>query len=53
MQVICLEEVAFYTLIEEVVARLKENKIQERWVSDDEAMKLLNIKSKNYLAKAT
>lgn len=53
MQVICLEDSAFYTLVEQVVARLKEsNSVEkEKWISDDEAMKLLNIKSKTTLQK--
>ncbi|MFN8343996.1 MAG: helix-turn-helix domain-containing protein [Spirosomataceae bacterium] len=51
MQVICLEEVAFYTLIEQVVARLKEThgEEKEKWISDEQAMQLLNIKSKTTL----
>ncbi len=51
MQVICLEEAAFYTLIEEVVARLKSksNTQQKKWLSGDEAMSVLNIKSKTTL----
>jgi hypothetical protein len=34
MQVICLEEAAFYTLIEQVVARLKEThgEEKEKWM---------------------
>jgi hypothetical protein len=53
MQVICLEEPAFYSLVEQVVARLKEthNETQQKWVSDDQAMILLNIKSKTTLQK--
>lgn len=53
MQVICLEEVAFYALIEQVVSRLKENQSEtkDKWVSDQEAMQLLNIKSKTTLQK--
>ncbi len=53
MQVICLEEAAFYTLIEQVVARLKEthNEEKEKWISDEQAMQLLNIKSKTTLQK--
>lgn len=53
MQVICLEEVAFYALIEQVVSRLKENQseIKDKWLSDQEAMQLLNIKSKTTLQK--
>ena len=53
MQVICLEESAFYTLIEEVVQRLKEKvgENKEKWISDEQAMKLLNVKSKTTLQK--
>jgi len=53
MEVICLEEAAFYSLIEQVVARLKEkNNLEgDKWVSDDEAMKLLNVKSKTTMQK--
>ena len=53
MQVICLEESAFYALVEQVVARLKEThgESKEKWIADDEAMELLNIKSKTTLQK--
>jgi sucrose-6-phosphate hydrolase SacC (GH32 family) len=53
MQVICLEEDAFFALVEQVVARLKKehNKEKAKWVSDEEAMQLLNIKSKTTLQK--
>lgn len=53
MQVICLEEAAFYSLIEQVVARLKEThgETKEKWISDEQAMQLLNIKSKTTLQK--
>jgi DNA replication initiation complex subunit (GINS family) len=53
MQVICLKETAFYTLVEQVVARLheKSNSIHEKWIDDEAAMQLLNIKSKMYLDK--
>jgi hypothetical protein len=53
MQVICLQDEAFYALVEEVVARLMEKHGQDRpkWVSDEEAMQLLNIKSKTTLQK--
>jgi hypothetical protein len=53
MQVICLEEPAFYSLVEQVVARLKEthNETKEKWITDVEAMQLLNIKSKTTLQK--
>lgn len=53
MQVVCLEEDAFYALVEQVVSRLKKenNKEKEKWVSDEQAMNLLNIKSKTTLQK--
>lgn len=51
--VICLEEEAFYALLEEAVLRLQEKKGGEldRWISDEEAMQLLRIKSKTTLQK--
>lgn len=51
MNVICLQDEAFYSMIEEVVARLKDKQnIQEdKWISDNEAMALLKIKSKTTL----
>lgn len=53
MQVICLEEKAFYELVEQVVGRLKEknNITLDKWVSNEEAMRLLNVKSKTTLQK--
>ncbi|MCF2491117.1 helix-turn-helix domain-containing protein [Dyadobacter sp. CY347] len=53
MQVICLEEAAFYTLVEQVVDRLKEGHSQriEKWITDEQAMQLMNIKSKTTLQK--
>jgi hypothetical protein len=53
MEVICLEEAAFYALVEQVVDRLKKDHgaEQEKWISDGEAMHLLNIKSKTTLQK--
>lgn len=53
MQVICLEEAAFYSLVEQVVSRLKQSngEKKEKWVSDREAMKMLNITSKTTLQK--
>jgi hypothetical protein len=53
MQVICLEETAFYELIEQVVSRLKEKSAQhqDKWIADDEAMDLLKIRSKTTLQK--
>lgn len=53
MEVICLEEPAFYQLVEKVVARLKdENNVREEpWLSTDEAMEKLKISSKTTLIK--
>ncbi|AYQ30962.1 helix-turn-helix domain-containing protein [Runella sp. SP2] len=53
MKIICLEEEAFYALIEQVVARLKQvhGEDKEKWISDEQAMQLLNIKSKTTLQK--
>lgn len=51
MEVICLHDAAFYALVDEVVERLKvtHNQTAEKWVSGEEAMHLLNIKSKTTL----
>ncbi|MBK6484048.1 MAG: hypothetical protein IPG01_13170 [Chitinophagaceae bacterium] len=40
MEVICLENEAFYALIEEIVQRLKEknNIIEDKWISGEEAL---------------
>lgn len=53
MEVICLEEKAFYALVEQVVDRLKQstNQNEDKWLSDDQAMRLLNVKSKTTLQK--
>jgi len=53
MEIICLQDEAFYQLIDEVVNRLKEreNITQDKWVSSDRAMEILNIKSKTTLQK--
>lgn len=53
MQVICLQEEAFYALIEQVVKRLEDQRgaKADRWVDDGEAMRLLGIKSKTTLQK--
>jgi hypothetical protein len=51
MEVICLQDEAFYHLVEEVVGRIKEkhNIKNDKWVSAERAMELLNIKSKSTL----
>ncbi len=53
MEVICLQEEAFYQLVEQVVDRLKEkqNIKQDKWISPERAMEMLNIKSKTTLQK--
>ena len=50
---ICLEEEAFYTLVESVVQRLqpKNSKPTSKWINTDDAMALLGIKSKTTLQK--
>ena len=53
MNVISITEEAFFELIELVVQRLRdsEEKSKVAWLSDEQAMKLLNIKSKTTLQK--
>lgn len=53
MQVICLEEKAFYELIERVVGHLKDKNgvDKDKWIPTEEAMRLLDIKSKTTLQK--
>lgn len=52
MEVICLQDEAFYALVEEVVTRLKEKqRVQDKWISGDEAMQKLRISSKTTLQK--
>lgn len=51
MEVICLQDEAFYALLERIYERLKKvhNQPYDRWVNGDVAMELLNIKSKTTL----
>lgn len=53
MNVICLQDEAFYSLVEEVVSRIKEkqNVSEDRWIRPELAMELLSIKSKTTLQK--
>lgn len=53
MEVICLSDEAFYALIETVVARIKEKEgiKGDPWISSEEAMEKLKIKSKTTLQK--
>lgn len=53
MEVICLEDEAFYALVESVLKRIKdkEGKKEDKWISTEEAMNKLRIKSKTTLQK--
>jgi len=53
MEIICLETEAFYSLIEEVVSRIREkdNVQQDKWVQGQDVMEMLGIKSKSTLQK--
>ena len=53
MEVICFQDEAFYKLVEAVVGRLKEKQNAKgiKWLSNDEAMELLRIKSKTTMQK--
>lgn len=53
MEVICFHDEAFYALIEIVVSRIKgDDGVQhDKWISGEEAMHSLNIKSKTTLQK--
>lgn len=47
MNVVCLEDEAFYQLVKQVVERIKSesNQVEEEWVDGAEAMRILKIKS--------
>ncbi len=53
MNVIMLEEEAFYQLVKKVVERIKEEQgiTEDRWITGYEAMRRLGIKSKTSLQK--
>jgi len=53
VEVICLESDAFYALIDEVITRLREidNQQQDKWIQDQEVMRMLGVKSKVTLQK--
>ena len=51
-QTICLEENAFFELIERVVERLEQkNNTDSRWVDGDSAMRILGVKSPTTMQK--
>jgi hypothetical protein len=45
MEVICIEQKAFYELLDRVVKHIKEKNsvTQDRWVTPEEAQKILNV----------
>ncbi len=51
MDVICLEDAAYFRLLEQTLnfAREKFGVTKDKWISDEEAMHLLNIKSRTTL----
>ncbi len=53
MEVICIEDEAFYSLIEQVVQRVKmdHKQVGDKWISGEEAMQKLRITSKTTLQK--
>ena len=53
MEVICIEDEAFYALLEQVVQRIKakERIKEDKWISAEEAMQKLRISSKTTLQK--
>ncbi|WP_118974076.1 helix-turn-helix domain-containing protein [Taibaiella koreensis] len=54
MEVIVLEEEAFYELYNRLVADIKKQlgvKSRDKWIDDEEAMSMLKIKSKTTLQK--
>lgn len=53
MEVICLQDEAFYALLAQVIDRIKEQKSikEDRWISPEEAMQKLRISSKTTLQK--
>lgn len=53
LKIICLEDEAFYTLIEKVIERVKGNNVNshDKWISGEEAMQRLRVSSKTTLQK--
>lgn len=53
MNVICLQDEAFYALLDRVIEHVQEKKgnKSDKWLSGEEAMKLLRITSKTTLQK--
>jgi hypothetical protein len=53
MEVIFFQDEAFYKMVETVVQRMKDKQQQKgpKWLSNDEAMELLHVKSKTTMQK--
>jgi hypothetical protein len=53
MQVICLEDEAFYALVDKVIDRIKDKQgsKSDKWISGEETMRMLRITSKSTLQK--
>lgn len=53
MEVICIEDTAFYALVDKVVEHIKSTHHvkEDKWISPEEAMRRLNINSKTTLQK--
>lgn len=53
MQVVCLQEEAFYALLDKVIEHVEEKTKDEpdKWVDGVEAMRILNIKATSTLQK--
>ena len=51
MNVICMEEDAFYSLLDEVISYVKQKEgiKEDKWIPSSEAMRILNIKSRSTL----
>lgn len=53
MKVICIEEEAFFQLVEKTIERLNQDKVPSpaKWIGEAEAMNILHIKSKTTLQR--
>jgi len=53
MEVVCMQEEAFYALFDKVIEHLEQKYKQEprQWIDGEEAMDMLNISSKTTLQK--
>lgn len=52
MEVICLQEDAFYSIVDKVIAHVRERTgKKDKWLNTQQAMAMLHIKSKSTLQK--